>query len=47
MYRSDLGLLKRDKALQARYNVWIKTIKVQYGTVGESGLLFKYLMVVE
>ncbi|KAH7927789.1 hypothetical protein BV22DRAFT_250690 [Leucogyrophana mollusca] len=31
----DLGLLKRDKKLQIRYNVWAKGIRQQYGSIGE------------
>jgi hypothetical protein len=33
---SDLGLLKRDKALQLRYNDWSKEIKKKWGTLGSS-----------
>jgi hypothetical protein len=30
----DLGLLKRDRALQKRYNVWAVGIKEKYGSIG-------------
>ena len=33
---SDLGLLKRDKALQIRYDLWLVGVKKQYGTIGEA-----------
>ena len=35
-YLSDLGLLKRDKKLQIRYDEWAKGIKEQYGSIGEA-----------
>ena len=31
---SDLGLLKRDKKLQVRYNTWAAGIREQYGSMG-------------
>jgi hypothetical protein len=31
---SDLGLLRRDKALQLRYNAWTEEIKERWGTLG-------------
>ena len=31
---SDLGLLKRDKMLQLRYNDWSEDIKKKWGTLG-------------
>jgi hypothetical protein len=33
---SDLGLLKRDRKLQQRYNEWAVGIKEKYGSIGES-----------
>ena len=33
LYR-DLGLLKRDKTLQLRYNEWAKGIKKEHGSIG-------------
>lgn len=33
---SDLGLLKRDKKLQIRYDTWAQGIRAQYGSMGES-----------
>ncbi|KAL0565094.1 hypothetical protein V5O48_016933, partial [Marasmius crinis-equi] len=33
VFCSDLGLLKRDKKLQQRYNLWSAGIKVQYGSL--------------
>jgi hypothetical protein len=39
VHGSDLGLLKRDKALQARYLVWIEDIKKEYGSAGQSGVM--------
>jgi hypothetical protein len=30
----DLALLKRDKALQKRYDDWAVGVKVQYGSIG-------------
>lgn len=32
---SDLGLLKRDKKLQIRYDAWAEGIRAQYGSIGE------------
>lgn len=34
----DLGLLKRDKALQKRYDAWTRTIRERYGSVGKEVL---------
>ena len=31
---SDLGLLKRDKKLQVRYDSWAVGIREQYGSIG-------------
>ena len=33
---SDLGLLKRDKKLQERYNTWSAEIRQEYGSMGKS-----------
>jgi hypothetical protein len=33
----DLGLLKRDKRLQQRYQRWTENIKAEYGSTGTSG----------
>jgi hypothetical protein len=30
----DLGMLKRDRKLQQRYNIWIAGIKEKYGSTG-------------
>ena len=38
---SDLGLLKRDKKLFERYNIWTEQIKAKYGSMGEYGLCLK------
>ena len=38
--RSDLGLLKRDRKLQLRYNNWGKEIKDKWGTMGSYLLAF-------
>jgi hypothetical protein len=35
----DLGLLKRDRKLQQRYNVWAGGIKKKYGSTSEGFLL--------
>lgn len=34
----DLGMLKRDRALQRRYDEWAKGIKAEYGSMGEHSL---------
>ena len=34
MYLSDLGLLKRDRILQLRYDAWAEEIKKEWGTLG-------------
>lgn len=34
-FDSDLGLLKRDKKLQERYNTWSAGIRQEYGSIGE------------
>lgn len=34
LHCSDLGLLKRDRALQKRYDVWAEGIKREYGSMG-------------
>ena len=36
----DLGLLKRDKKFQQRYDRWIEGIKVEYGSNGNRSLSF-------
>jgi hypothetical protein len=36
---SDLGLLKRDRKLQVRYDAWAKGIKEEYGSTGTSIIL--------
>jgi hypothetical protein len=36
---SDLGLLKRDRKLQERYDIWVIEVKKKYGSVGKKGLL--------
>ncbi|KIM89469.1 hypothetical protein PILCRDRAFT_813408 [Piloderma croceum F 1598] len=41
MNAGDLGLLKRHKALQARYNIWIKGIKQEYGSVADYMLIHR------
>ena len=33
---SDLGLLKRDRKLQKRYEAWAAEIEAEYGTLSES-----------
>ena len=33
-FQSDLGLLKRDKRLQLRYDSWAADIKKKYGSLG-------------
>ena len=34
-YNSDLGLLKRDKKLQERYNTWSAEVRKEYGSMGQ------------
>lgn len=36
----DLGLLKRDKRFQQRYDRWIEGIKAEYGSTGNRFLFF-------
>lgn len=36
---SDLGLLKRDRKLQKRYDDWVAGIVKQHGSMGECGML--------
>ena len=36
---SDLGLLKRDRKLQKRYDDWVVGIVQQHGSMGECGML--------
>ncbi len=31
----DLGLLKRDQALQKRYDAWAEGVKSEYGSMGK------------
>lgn len=35
MTSRDLGLLKRDKKLQLRYNAWAQGIREEHGSMGE------------
>ena len=41
--RRDLGLLKRDKKLQVRYEAWAKEIKEEYGSMGQHDLIIDLL----
>ncbi|KAG5634461.1 hypothetical protein H0H81_001870 [Sphagnurus paluster] len=42
----DLGLLKRDRKLQERYDEWAIGIKEEYGTIGEAWCSFDYTRLV-